>query len=399
MYNMKVIHFKYYYKFFYIAVLCVLASNSRGNSNDLGYINDSIFFRTDLGVGYDSNLYDSSSIKRDSLILQPSFKLGINAGKETLVFLSDYEYSLFIPEYNDDLAKFSALNVNAYWLPSKRNKYIALAQFEQSDEKRGLELSENDLFSIDGLDHYEDSRIGLGYSFNSSVKDSLFLDLNYLNYSRIYESTRAVALNANLESVNLNISLGYVWDDDKKLYIELKEINNIYKGISDGSKDSDHKIQLFGVNWLLSPQSDFSFEIGVDEKQFDIGNERINTDYWSLFITWRPLSHSEFSLQSKNEQEPSTGVNETSNEISSLSLSWNHGWGFGYKTAIIMSQIIDESVVSGIAEEEENLLLSIKGLYRDFEVSVDLEKTTSTSTVDSFSQISLLFIYHFDGGL
>ncbi len=267
---------------------------------------------------------------------------------------------------------------------------------ETSDEKRGSGLTDNNPFSIDKLDTYKLENIIFGYEFVNPRQKSLLFNIAYGESSKIYDSPRSGALSANVEQTSLETSLGYQWGDDKKFFLGLNNIDQLYPDVSDQSQDAINQILFAGLDWELTPAFDAFITIGAEDKKFDIGDKSLNTDYWNVAAVWSPLAYTKFSLKTTNVQKPLTEANQTLNELNTLSLSWDHFWFDDYKTAMQFSQEETNSIVNNVVDLDKESLFTISVYYRDFEFSINWED--ESSNFQDFSQFSVLFAFTLEGG-
>jgi len=381
-------------------LLCTLflfsINTSAAVERDLGYENEFVFFELGLQAGYDSNLYNSPSNVLSSYYYQPDFKLGMNSGRSALGIQAVYEFDLFVPEGQEDIAQSNIMNIDSYWSPSIRNSFLLSVLHELSEEERGSGLTDDNPFSIGELDSYEFERIKFGYNFANPRQKSLLFNLAYGESSKAYDSTRSAALSANTEQTSLETTLGYQWNDNKKLFLGLNNIDQLYPDVPNQSQDATNQISFIGLDWELTSAFDVFITVGEENKKFDVGNESLNTDYWDVVVTWSPLSYTRLSFKSTNEQRPLTEANQTLNELNKLSVSWDHSWVDDYMTTIQLSQEETNSVASNVVDLEEELLLTISVYYRDFEFTISFEDENSNS--QDFSQFSVLFAFTLEGG-
>ena len=222
--------------------LCGLLFLSMNNvfavSNVLGYEHNFIHVTAGLSAGYDSNLYDSFSDKVVSVYYQPNLEAELKIGGETLGLSSAYEFDAFVPESKDDIAKSNGLIMSGYWSPSIRNIFSISTSQHVIDEQRGTGLSEDAPFSIETLDSYTSNTIDYKYSFINPRQESVFLTLSYDISNKEYDSQRNTALNANIDQNSTLFDFGYQWTTDRKVYIELNNIDQDYPDVNNSSQNS-----------------------------------------------------------------------------------------------------------------------------------------------------------------
>ena len=382
-----------------ISLCCFLSlkvSTVFAETNELGYEDSFIRIEAGLGAGYDSNLYDSFSDRASSYYYQPSLKAGMQLGNKVLGLSGNYNFDAFIPESEDDVAISNELMVEAYWSPSIRNTVTVTAVNNTIDEKRGSGLTEDSPFSVQNLDRNTRNIVEVQYSFINPRQESTLLTLAYGTNNNKYDSNRSVALNANLEQTNLLLDLGYQWSIHKKIYVEFNNIDQDYPDVDDSSQNSVNLISAIGLDWELTPAFGVLILVGEEKKKFNNSGELYNTDYWNIGVTWSPLSYTQFIFESRNQQEPLTEVNQTFNEIRTLSFNWKHYWSSQYSSLIKVSKEETHSVINDINDIEEELKISMSAYYRDFGFSVILEDENDNNR--RFSQISVALTYTLKGG-
>ena len=366
-------------------------------SNTLGYENKVIHVEAGLRAGYDSNLYDSFSDRVGSTYYQPSLDTGLKIGGKTLGLISTYKFDAFIPESRNDIAKSNHLILNGHWSPSIRNTFSISTSQNIVDEKRGTGLTEDIPFSVEELDSYTFNTIEYKYNFINPRQESIFLTLSYDVNTKEYDSQRSTALNANLDQNRTLFDFGYQWTINKKIYIELNNIDQDYPDVNDSSQNSINFISAVGLDWKLTSAFDIFAIVGEEQKDFDnSGRSSYKTDYWNLALAWSPLTRTQFLIESKNEQEPLTEANQTFNEVSTLSLNLIHNWSSDYKSLIQVSREKTHSIVNNINDIEEEELFSISTYYRDLALTLTWENEKDNS--QNFSQFSIALTYTLKGG-
>lgn len=372
---------------------------SYGQNERLGYGSDTVSLLFGIGVGYDSNLYDSQTVKESSHYYAPSFEVEVGNNSQILGFVAGYNYNSFIPDNMSDTAHQNIVSLASFWSPLEKSTFSFDVQLEHSDERRGEGLTEGAPLSISNLDHYFGQEIELSYDYKVAKTNSLFLNLGYGEDSKQYESKKTDALDANLEQSNSSIAIGYILSEGKQLFVEKNTTSYDYPDASSTSKNSENDIIYAGIDWSFSESSKLNLAVGNDEKVFDSSGEKRNTDYWQASFYWSPLSHTQFVLETENEQKPATKADQTFNEVNSLSFSWSHVWSIDYTTVLDIEKKETRSIVSNNENIDKDLEISLKTIYKDLEFSLVLEENIDGATSDKLSQFEVQVAYYFKGGL
>lgn len=367
-----------------------------GAEEELGYSDFPIKLDVGLGVGYDSNLYDTSSEIESTYFYQPNMQLGVEIDNGSWGGQAVYQYELFVPESSVDKTQTNMLTLNPYWSPTLSNTFSFYSLYDSSDEMRGSELTDDDPFSVEEVDHYTRYLFQGEYAFVNPNQQSVLFALGYREQVKEYDSTRSDALNANYEQDMIYARLGYQWSLKKKLYFQFYDIDKVHPDLSDQSLDSTNDILLVGLEWELSPAFNAFIEVGEDQQVFTVSEEQLNTDYWDITLVWSPRTYSHFSLQTVNTQEPLTESGQTLNEVTEYSLIWTHVWSDEYQSSIQLTQEQTDTIINGVNDTEVESLFSVSAYYRDIEFTINWEKEDLDD--ESYSQFSVLLALTLEGG-
>ncbi|TBR37758.1 hypothetical protein CBF23_013775 [Marinomonas agarivorans] len=352
----------------------------------------------DLSVGYDNNLYDSDSIIENSAFLLPTFGLAFVSNQEVFGVNAGYEYNSFIPDKSVDIAQSSTVYVDSYWSPTSKNRLSLAASINRADEKRGEGLTENNPFSVEQLDQLTLSALTLGYKFQPSLQNSMFLNLEHIDNHRTYRSGRTDALDVNFEQNGTRISVGYLWESNKQIALATNKTTLLYPDASSNTKDSEDQLTSLSLAWPLTNNSTVLLAVGSDEKHFINTNEVQTADYWSAVWSWNPLSHIGFSIATEQEQKPARRAGETFIEEGVVKLAWSHVWSVDYLTVLELRKVETRSITISSVDVEKNMRVALSNYYRDFELSFSVEQDEATASTKAFSQVELLLSYSFGGG-
>ena len=282
----------------------------------------------DAELRYDDNIYRSETRETDSLILEasPFVKATFIRGGNSY----QLGYRLNKAEYFDASAdsyddhEFSAEMNHRF---TARQALTARIKHQLLTEQRGTGFSEEPNLLVDGPDDFDATEFAATYFIGApsararvelnAEHNILSFDSSYVGDTRDYDSTQLGALlryrvgaRTDLLAEYRNLAVRY---DNTPLDVLGQPID----------LDSDEDYYLVGIGWELSAKTRGEVKVGQSERDYD-GFSSSN-GHWEVELEWRPLSYSEWILNTGRESLETYGTGRFIN-VKKHVLTWNHAW-------------------------------------------------------------------------
>ena len=284
----------------------------------------------DAELRYDDNIYRAETGEKDSFILEASpfvkatflnqgnsYQLGYRLN------YADY-FSASADSYDDH--EFS---VNIDHRFTTRQAINASLSHKLLTEQRGTGFSEEPNTLVRGPDDFDQTRYALTYFIGAAEararvelnasRDVLDFDSSYVGDTRDYKADQ------------LGVLLRYRVGARTDLLAEYRNLAVRYDNTPFNESglpinlDSDEDYYLGGIAWELSAKTRGEIRLGRSDRKYDDGNFSSANTHWEVELEWRPLSYSEFVLNTGRESLETYGSGRFIN-VKKHSLAWNHAW-------------------------------------------------------------------------
>lgn len=303
-----------------ITGISVLAEAQEGGSG--------FTYGLDAELRHDDNIYRAETRETSSLILEASpFIRATFVNKGNSYQLG---YRLNKAEYFDSSAdsyddhEFSA-DMNHRF--TSRQALTATLKHQLLTEQRGTGFSEEANALVDGPDDYDATEFAATYFIGApsararmelnAEHNILSFDSSYVDDTRDYDATQLGALLRYRVGARTDLLAEY-------RNLAVRYDNTPLDGLGQPiDLDSDEDYYLVGIGWELSAKTRGEIKVGQSERDYDGFSS--SDGHWEVELEWRPLSYSEWILNTGRESLETYGTGRFIN-VKRHMLTWNHAW-------------------------------------------------------------------------
>jgi len=283
--------------------------------------------------GYDTNIYESSSLEVDSAVyeLRPELLAELR-GTRQLWQLGYQGRRIEFDASRDDDATDHRVYLQGTAELGLRHQLNGALQWYRGHERRGTGLSEGFNPAIDDSqvptpDRFTDQRANLGYRFGAEGAPGA-LRFRFNHFEREYENnlvrTRYFDRDENRGAAT------FLWRvmPRTSLQIEGRIADIEYGEVQPGQAalDSVEQSLLAGAEWRLGDSTSASLLVGNTHKDFDDeAREDGDNLAWEVGAAWRPRSYSRFDISFERSPEETNGSGDFI-DSRRASIGWEQQW-------------------------------------------------------------------------
>ena len=337
-----------------------------------------------LGLVHDDNVANTEVDPIESwvTVLTPSFVLSAGDG------VSEYSlgYTLSRGQYQDtdeDDYTDHALEADASWILTARNRFALGASYVDEHEERGTSFSQGFGDLLDEVDRYTETDAHGVYTFGAEgARGNIELEAGISE--REYDDTLAV-VSRDRDMGYGSARFFYNTGGKTRLLAEVNRRNFDYVTEVAGTArlDSTETDLLVGVTWEGTAKTTGSVKVGSRRKQFDDGAlEDATSPAWEIGVRWQPLTYSAFELSTERGFEEPRGAGDFA-VVNRHSLGWGHSWAERFSTEA--AYFVQETEYEGIDRNDDFNGASVRFNYemrRWLTVSAGVTTSDRDSNID-----------------
>ena len=329
-----------------------------------------------LGVGYDDNIFLSSSNERSSgvVIVSPGFRIDARSPNTVLLLTHQHQIGRYWESHDDDyvdhVTHFQADVAFA------RNAFGRVGlDYIKSHDPRGS----TDRPISTSPDEYKLWSPNATFAFGAPGAQGR-VELYYSYARKRYDNNRATTIFSDRDTQEYGGAL-YVRVAPKTYVLgEIRQTDIDYRVNSPFS--GQERRYYGGVSWEATAATTGTLKVGRLKRTFDSGAPAATATSWEGLISWAPRTYSTFDLFTSRQTSESTGLG---NFILSsvVGLNWNHQWSSVLMTGVSARFQRDEYQGFNRTDETKSLGLRVGYKFRRWlTVGAEYSFTTRDSSLN-----------------
>jgi hypothetical protein len=272
------------------------------------------------GLGYDDNLFYSSSNEKSSYLYVLSPGLRFDARDASKVFSVAYQgqYGVYTSSRNDDYWDHNFLaSFDSIMAPSLYGHLDYL--FMHSHDPRGL----TDRPAQETPDKYEVSRPGVTLAYGAPGAKGR-IEAYYSYAYRKYINNRETTAGSDRETPEYGAAFYWRVMPKTNLLVEARRTDQDYI-LSSSPFDSTETRYYGGVTWAATAATSGTIKVGTFKKKFNSDLPDFSGTSWEGLITWLPRTYSQFDFYTARFPTESTGLGSFILS-DATGVLWSHNW-------------------------------------------------------------------------
>jgi polysaccharide biosynthesis protein VpsM len=309
-----------------------------------------------LGVGYDDNLFSSSSNEKGSSYYVVSPGVRVDARDANKVFMVSYQGSIgrYGQSKDDDYVDHALRS--SFDMAFGRSAFLRLTgDYIRGHDPRGS----TDRAIAGSPDKYRLSTPGVTFAYGTPGADGR-IEVYYSDATKRYTNNRSTTAGSDRDTQE--VGAAFYWRVMPRTYVmvEGRQTDLSYK--LPGSPFSGEEQRFYGgLMWEATAATTGTVKVGQLRKRFDSGFPTYEGTAWEGLISWAPRSYSRFDFYSGRYPSESTGLGRFILS-EATGAAWNHSWTSYFNTEASIRFQNDE--YQGFSRNDDITSIGFRAGYR-----------------------------------